>query len=413
MREQNVAADERLVRLKAELAPELEVIRRIGEGSVAEVYLAREPALKRMVAVKVLRHDVATDETSRLRFEREAQAAASIHHPNITSIYRVGRLPSGIPYIIMEYVDGRTLADLLEARGPLALDEVRRILASIASALAAAHRKNIVHRDVRPGNAILEEETRRVVLMDFGIAALIDTGTQDAKRLTTIGRPLGDPLHMSPEQLRGEAVTQQSDVYGIGVLAYELLTGVGPFGKRIGSQLTQEPPALHDLQPHLDVEFSALMKRCLAKNPEHRPRANEVFESLMRAPGPGASTAVPIALTEPAGGLNGFFRELGRRKVYRVGAAYLAAAFAILQFSDSILNGLPLDVEEWYDRIVLTTLAGFPIALILSWLFDITPTGIRRSRSSDGAAQSRALLPLIGLGVSIAAAFIVWWLLLR
>ena len=412
MLEQNAAADERLERLKRELAPELEVIRRIGEGSVAQVYLAREAALKRMVAIKVLREDVAVDTTSRLRFEREAQAAASIHHPNITSVYRVGRLPSEVPFIAMEYIDGRTLADQLEARGPLPIDEVRRILASVASALAAAHRKNIVHRDVRPGNVILEEETRRVVLMDFGIAALIDTGAQDAKRLTTIGRPMGDPLHMSPEQLRGEPVTQQSDVYGMGVLAYELLTGVGPFGKRIGSQLTQEAPPLHELQPQVDIDFSNLMKRCLAKNPDHRPRANEVFEALMRAP---SSASAAGSSREPATVMQVFLKELGRRKVYRVAVAYLAGAFAIFQFSDSVLEGLPgLDnPEAWYDRIVVTTLAGFPIALLLSWLFDITPTGIKRSQSHTTTGHSRAFLPLIGLGVSIVAAFVVWLLVLR
>ncbi len=195
------------------LAPEFELLRGLGSGRAAHVFLARELALKRLVAVKVLRPDVGEDETARGRFEREAHSAAGISHPRVPAVHRIGRLESGLPYIVQGYVEGRNLRDRLEAMGAAQPEEARLILADVAAALSASHSKGVIHRDVRPGNVMLERDTGHAFLTDFGLAAARDTGTQSDARLTQTGEILGDPHYASPEQLRGEKVTAQADVY--------------------------------------------------------------------------------------------------------------------------------------------------------------------------------------------------------
>jgi eukaryotic-like serine/threonine-protein kinase len=223
--------------IRALLQPDLEPIRVLGAGATAEVILAREPALQRLVAVKILRSELAADKVARQRFEREAQSAARIMNPSVTSIYRVGRTADGRPFIVMEYIEGRTLADLLEGGEPLAEDRAIKLLASVTEALAAAHERGIIHRDVRPGNVLVEHRTGRAVLGDFGIAALLETGTAAVTQLTAAGMMLGDVRYNSPERIRGEDAVEQSDVYSFGVLAYEVLTGRGPYDARSSAQL--------------------------------------------------------------------------------------------------------------------------------------------------------------------------------
>ena len=212
------------------LEPDFEILRPLGSGRTAHVFLAREAALKRLVAVKVLRAEVGKGETARGRFEREARSAAGISHPQIPSVHRVGRLESGLPFMVQEYVEGRSLRDRLEAMGAASAKEAREILADVASALAASHAKGVIHRDVRPGNIRLGREAGRAFLMDFGLAAVRDSATESEARLTQTGEILGDPRYASPEQLGGESVTAQSDVYSLGVLGYEILTLSNPFG---------------------------------------------------------------------------------------------------------------------------------------------------------------------------------------
>ncbi|MBI4520499.1 MAG: serine/threonine protein kinase [Gemmatimonadetes bacterium] len=430
MTEVSSADQERFDRLRDQLTPDLELTRMIGEGSVARVYLAREPALKRMVAVKVLREEIAADDVARLRFEREGQAAASLSHPNNIRVHRVGRLPDGVPYMVVEHVDGRTLAARLETGGPLRVEEVRRVLASVAAVLAAAHRKGIVHRDVRPANILRETQTRRVVLFDFGLAALLETGQQTVMRLTATGERVGDLEHLSPEQLRDEPLTPQSDVYALGVLAYELLTGAGPFpassaAELVHAQLTSEPRPLAEVRPDVDAGLATLVRRCLAKDPGRRPDAHEVYETLVRGPGHGAPAADTVLASADDGGLlssipglRDFFAELKRRKVARVAAAYVAGAFIFLQGMELIMPALRLqDPDTLYGVIATVTLAGFPAALVLSWIFDFTAAGIRRSAAparevTSEQARWRLLLPIVGLTLSVGVAVAAWLLLM-
>ena len=421
MSEHGTSTDAWLDRLKSELAPELEVLHMLGKGSMARVVLAREPLLNRLVAVKVPRSQLASDTVARARFEREAQSSAGIHHPNVIAIHRIGRFGE-VPYIVMEYIEGRTLADLIAGGGPINPPETRRILAAVASALAAAHRKGIVHRDLRPDNVMIERSSNRVVLMDFGIAALLDTEHPNSRRLTATGVQLGNPLYMSPEQRSGKPVSVQSDVYGLGFLGHELLTGRPPPPPSLenmavdtkASSKRRYNDGLNDLA-HQDPALVKLIRRCLAITPSHRLRADEAAECLSQpVTRPTVHTDKGILSMIP--GLNEFIFELRERKVARVGIAYVVCAFVFLQVVDLLVPALPRgDPEALYRIIVTLVLLGFPVALVLSWLFDITHEGIKRAEVQPAADKSarmrRLILPLIGLAVSVTAAVSVWLLL--
>jgi eukaryotic-like serine/threonine-protein kinase len=284
----------------------LDVIRLLGEGKMARVYLARERALERAVAVKVLRPERSRDETDRLRFEREARSAASLSHPNVVSVYRFGQLPDGTPYLVMSYVQGRTLADRLQADGPLSEREGRDLLMQLASALASAHKKGIVHRDVRPGNVLIDDESGRVLLSDFGIAGLLEAGTDRGPRLTQTGQMIGEPRYSSPEQLRGDKVTGQADIYSLGVLAYEALTGEGPYRAAsarevFAAHLTGKPRPINEIRPGISADLEDLLLRCLAREPAHRPRAEDVLKRLEGQAAHPNPTAVPRVAPAPEG----------------------------------------------------------------------------------------------------------------
>jgi serine/threonine protein kinase len=396
----------------------LEQVRLLGEGTTARVYLAREPELERLVAVKILKQDVAADATARLRFEREARSAARISHPNVTRIHRIGRLPDEIPYIVMEYVEGRTVRDVLESGGPLDPGEARGLLATVAEALEAAHRQGIIHRDIRPGNVFVENRSGRGVLGDFGIAALTESGAASVQKLTAVGVRLGEVRYMSPEQIRGEPVTEQSDVYSFGILAYEVLTGSGPYEGRSEARILaghlQEPPRpLRELRAEVDGGTASLIEACLAKDPNRRPRTSELMERLSGAAGSGAGSAGEAEERPPEGSLARFLWEMKRRRVYQVLVAYGAVALAILGGAQSVYDAFELPVWS-YQALVLIILGGFPVAMVLAWIYDITSSGIQRTGLDDADAPGgggRALMWL-GLGVSIAVAVgLAWWLL--
>jgi serine/threonine-protein kinase len=273
------------IQLQAELDSEFQIVRLVGDGSVAQVYLARERALQRLVAIKFMKPELAEDETARKRFEREGRSAAKIHHHNVATVHRVGSLEDETPFIIMEYIEGRNLADELQAEGAMTIEQACHTLSQVASALAAAHEKGIVHRDVKPDNVVRQRDSDRVVLTDFGIAGILETGTETDTRLTQQGQLLGDPRYMSPEQLLGEPLTDASDVYSLGVMGYELLTLKPPYEGKTSVQLVtahlkKEPIPLTHLRPDADPSLAELLERCLSKNPRHRPRASDVAKAL-------------------------------------------------------------------------------------------------------------------------------------
>src|SRR4051795_1968019 len=217
-----------------------EIQREIARGGMAEVYLARDQSLNRPVALKALFPEFAREPSFVERFRREAQAAANLNHPNIVSIYDWGQ-ESGTYFIVMEYVEGRSLRELIQSEGAIEPGQAADIAAEIASALAFAHRSGVVHRDVKPGNVLLTD-SGTVKVTDFGIAR---AGTSDG--LTQTGSVMGTATYFSPEQAQGLPVDGRSDVYALGVVLYEMVTGVAPFTGdnpvAIAYQHVQETPA--------------------------------------------------------------------------------------------------------------------------------------------------------------------------
>lgn len=395
-------------RVRTELLPELEVLRSLGTGTSADVYLARETSLQRLVAVKVLRPSLAADDIRRRRFEREAQSAARIVHAHVTAIYRVGHLSDGVPYIVMEYVEGRTLADIIESGVGVEAGQTRALLGAIASALGAAHERGIVHRDVRPGN-VLVDRAGRAVLGDFGIAGLLESGASANTRLTAAGVRLGDARYMSPEQIRGDPTVEQSDVYAFGILAFELLTGAEPFTAKgdaqlMAAHLQQEPRKVRDVRPDVDATVAAIIDSCLARDPNRRPLARDVAAKLIADRTPAEPEAERSTLEL-------FVHELKRRRVYQVLVAYGAAALAVLGLSEAA-NGAGLLSSESYSRLVATVLIGFPLVLVLSWVYDIRRGGIERTRSEPLSSRMK-LLVWGALAAVAGVAALVAWLMLR
>lgn len=241
---------------------------RIGDGGMALVYRAEDVYLGRPVAVKVLRPQFSADEDLVRRFRREAQAAASLSHPNVVSIYDVGE-ENDQYYIVMELLTGPTLKTRIQAEGPLPIPEVVRITLAILDALAHAHANRIVHRDIKPHNILLAEDGR-VKVTDFGIARAVPTDT-----MTHTGSILGSAHYFSPEAAKGRPADEQSDIYSLGVVLYEMLTGVVPFtgDSPIAVALKhvdEEPLPPAGLNPEIPAELQEIVLRCLAKDPKQR-----------------------------------------------------------------------------------------------------------------------------------------------
>ncbi|HSW30388.1 MAG TPA: serine/threonine-protein kinase [Longimicrobiales bacterium] len=331
-----------LEEVRAALGADFEVLRSLGRGSVATVYLAKDRALGVPVAIKVLRPGKVADETARRRFEREARAAASLaDHPNTVAVTRFGRLPDETPYLVMPYVQGRTMEERLAAEGQLSIGEATQILQEVASALALAHEKGIVHRDVRPANVLWDEDKGRARLTDFGIAAVISPTAMEVTRLTRTGQLLGDPTHLSPEQLLDEGVTELADMYLFGILGYELLAGRGPYDVRtptewINAHLHREPRDLRELRADAPAGLADLLRRCLAKQPKHRPSAKDALRALEGGGAAGAAGAQPgTSAADPA--------ELIRRHVPQIVLFTIGIGVGLIGLSNAMESFLPAD----------------------------------------------------------------------
>ena len=271
--------------LREELAPEYELKRVLGEGSSATVYLAWDRELAMSVAVKVLLPDKLADSDAVRRFVREGRAAARLRSDYIASVKRLDRLRDGTPYLVMEYVKGRTMADRLQAEGPLSPEAALTVLKQVASALAVAHARDIVHRDVQPSNVLWDADEERALLIDFGFAQLLTVSGQDITRMTWSGEWTEDVWYLTPEQLDDEPLTVFADIYLFGVMAYELLTGTGPYeaetnADRIKAHLRGVPRDLGRLCPDLGRDVADVLRRCLNKSPLQRPAAADVLRGL-------------------------------------------------------------------------------------------------------------------------------------
>lgn len=256
-----------------------QIIKSIGEGGMANVYLAYDTILDRNVAVKVLRGDLATDEKFVRRFQREALSASSLSNPNIVEVYDVGE-DNGEYYIVMEYVEGKHLKNLLKKRGKLTVPEVIDIVLQITNGLSVAHDSYIIHRDIKPQN-ILILDNGLIKITDFGIAVAMN-----ATQLTQTNSVMGSVHYLPPEQASGKGATLQSDIYSIGILMYELLTGKLPFkgdnAVEIALKHLKEPmPSIRDEMPEIPQSVENIILKATAKNPKNRyADAREMHEDL-------------------------------------------------------------------------------------------------------------------------------------
>jgi len=361
------ALAERLATLKVELAPEMEVIRLLGTGRMAEVYLARQVSLDRLVAIKVLSRRPSRDDSAQARFDREAKAAASLETPHAVSVYRSGHLKDGVPFLVMQYVRGGTLEDRLEAEGPLPEPEAKQILASLADALAAAHERDFVHRDVRAANVLCDRDAGRVLLSDFGLAGIRPESQEADARITRTGEIIGTPGYLSPEQLKGEAATEATDVFALGLMGYEILTGEGPFAGKtqretIMRSLKEPPTPLQNLKPGIDPHLADLLERSLAKEPGKRPSAAFLTKAFRgetdgTAQGPGSPEK---------GGDGDILESLVKRRLPQIVVATSVILYALLTFVDMLADrGL---VPSWIFQIALNTFAcGIAASGVAAW----------------------------------------------
>jgi eukaryotic-like serine/threonine-protein kinase len=272
----------------------------LGYGGMAEVHRGRDRRLGREVAIKMLRTDLARDQTFQMRFRREAQNAASLNHPAIAAIYDTGeeRSPSGepLPYIVMEFVNGRTLKELLAAEQRVQPRRALEITADICAALEFSHRHGIIHRDVKPGNVMITPNGQ-VKVMDFGIARDLASG---ATTMTQTSAVIGTAQYLSPEQARGELVDARSDVYATGCVLFELLCGHPPF---VGDSpvavayqhVREDPPLVSSMNPEVGPDIDAVVMKALAKNPANRYQsAAEMRADLLRAAAGRPVLATPV-----------------------------------------------------------------------------------------------------------------------
>jgi beta-lactam-binding protein with PASTA domain len=344
----------------------------LGFGGMSEVHLARDQRLHRDVAVKVLRADLARDPSFYLRFRREAQNAAALNHPAIVAVYDTGEAetPNGpLPYIVMEYVDGVTLRDIVHNDGPIPPQRAIEIIADACQALNFSHQHGIIHRDVKPAN-IMISKNNAVKVMDFGIARAL----ADVNSVTQTAAVIGTAQYLSPEQARGEPVDARSDVYSLGCVLYEILTGEPPF---IGDSpvavayqhVREDPVAPSTRHPGIPPELDAVVLKALAKNPDNRyqsaaemradlvrvhsgeaPDAPKVFTdaertSMMTQSGPmsiGTPTEHMPAPIQPTAAARDRNASIGR---WLIAVAVLAVLTVVVTVAINMIGNKPHDVQ--------------------------------------------------------------------
>ena len=245
-----------------------EIIKTIGEGGMANVYLAHDTILDRKVAIKVLRGDLSNDEKFIRRFKREALSVSNLSHPNIVEVYDVGE-EDGNYYIVMEYIEGKTLKQLLQKRGALTLTEVIDIMSQLTDGLAHAHEAYIIHRDIKPQN-IMIEDNGRIKITDFGIAMALNS-----TQLTQTNSVMGSVHYLPPEQANGKGATVKSDIYSLGILMYELLTGSVPFKGDTAVEIAlkhmkEKVPSVRKQNPTIPQSVENIILKATAKNPKNR-----------------------------------------------------------------------------------------------------------------------------------------------
>ncbi len=361
---------------REELADKYAIEREIGRGGMATVYLAQDLKHDRQVAVKVLLPELSTSLGTQ-RFLREVKIAAGLQHPHILPIYDSGEA-AGLLYYVMPYVEGHTLRDRLDRETQLPIDESLQIIRDVANALSYAHKRGIVHRDIKPENILISEGYP--VVADFGIARALSEAGGD--KLTQTGVAIGTPAYMSPEQVReGAQVDGRSDLYSLGCVLYEMLAGQPPFTgatpQVIMARHALDPvPPLRTVRGTVPESVERAVAQSLAKVPADRFTSGE---QLIQALSTQLGVERLDLATPPTGEVApSFFSELRRRRVYHAAVIYLVIGLGIVEAADVTFPVLGL--PDWMmTLVVVSVLLGFPVTLVVSWMFDLTSKGFRRT----------------------------------
>jgi len=385
-----------------------EIQEELGRGGMSMVFKARDIRHDRTVAVKVLLPELAASVGAQ-RFLREIEIAAGLVHPHILPLYDSGDA-DGLLYHVTPCVSGETLRDRLKREKYMPVEEAVRITAEVADALDFAHAQGIIHRDIKPGNVLLTR--RHALLSDFGIARAITLG--GGERLTETGMAVGTPAYMSPEQARGAAeLDGRSDIYSLACVTYEMLAGEAPLAGRspqitMARRQSESPTSLSLLRETVPEALDAAVLKALARLPADRyAGASQYAEAVqvgagmlvaghatvstpgvMPSPGMDGHTTDGAARAQRPGGRLSFWEELKRRKVYNVGAVYIAIALALVGIADAAS-----DYVTWEGWVLLGLAGGFPFALILAWLFEISRDGVRRTGTYEVTETSNRRWP--------------------
>ncbi|MGB9599587.1 MAG: serine/threonine protein kinase, partial [Myxococcota bacterium] len=267
-----------------------QIISKLGEGGMGSVYSAEHILLKKNVAIKVLRYDLARKEDVVRRFQNEAIAASKIGHENIIEVTDFGKTPDGSVYFVMEHLNGMPLSELIQKSGSIPLKRAVPILLQITKALSAAHAQGIIHRDLKPENIVLIDRPDRkdfVKILDFGISKMLDTSDR-AEKLTAMGMIVGTPEYMSPEQASGMSVDNRTDIYSLGVIMYEMMTGRLPFLADNAIRIlmmhqTEKPQSPREINPDIHIQMEQIILKCLNKRPEDRFQdMTEITQALIQ-----------------------------------------------------------------------------------------------------------------------------------
>ncbi|MBL8961829.1 MAG: serine/threonine protein kinase, partial [Gemmatimonadetes bacterium] len=371
--------------------------RELEGAGMSHVFVAMDPELERRVVIKALRADI-LEGVSRERFRREVLVSATLQHPHIVGVIDAGEA-AGIPYFVMPFVEGESLRAVLKREGRLPLPQAVAILRDVARALAFAHAKGIVHRDIKPDNILLAGGSAAVA--DFGVAKALQVARADARHphgtLTGVGMALGTPAYMAPEQASGDPATDhRADLYALGAMAYEMVTGQPPFVRpsvteTLQAHLVAPPPTMSDVRPGVPFAFEQLVARCLAKDARARPRdAEEILEAL-------ADPAV-ISGEVRSARVEAFAATRRRRRlVVALAAAVLVAGAGYTWWTTT--RPAPATVAQPEVTLVPGTLAVFPLT-------GITADSVEASVLSQGmtAALTNAFAGLPGLRVVSSSA---------
>ncbi len=282
----------------------------LGLGGMSVVYKAQHKLMNRIVAIKMLHNVLKQDITALERFKLEAQAASSLNHQNVITVYDFGVTADGEPFFVMDYLEGESLKDLLERKGRLPYDRALALFKQICDGLEAAHKRGIIHRDLKPANVVITKQddgSELLRLVDFGIAKMMPQAGKADQHLTKTGEVFGSPIYMSPEQCLGKEIDARSDIYALGCLMYETLTGRVPFIgdsflETMNKHVGENPKPLHEVVPDANIppELENVISRCMAKKPDDRfATVGELRDTLVYITTAAGSSSIHISRHQP------------------------------------------------------------------------------------------------------------------